>query len=81
MIGNQHKTTGGLVMITLNDVIQVIPEGNTICVKVESENAATEYWYPPKEKMPKEWMYYKVLKIEPINFKFISITVEEVLVC
>jgi hypothetical protein len=68
-------------MITLNDVIQVVPEGNTICVKVESENAATEYWYPPKEEMPKEWMYYRVLKIEPIRFKFITITVEEVIVC
>lgn len=68
-------------MITLNDVIQVVPEGNTICVKVKSENAATEYWYPPKEEMPKEWMYYRVLSIEPIRFKFITITVEEVLVC
>lgn len=68
-------------MITLDEVLQVIPDVNTICVKVESEIYATEYYYPPKEKMPKEWMYYKVLKIEPINFKFITITVEEVLVC
>ena len=67
--------------MSLDELMKVIAEGEWICVEVISEDATTEYFYPPKEKMFKEWMKYRVLKISSIRPSGIVIEVEEVEQC
>ena len=68
---------GGRVM-SLDEVMKVIPEGQWICVNVVFDDAATQYFYPPKEEMFLPWHCYRVLKIESIRPSGLVITVEEV---
>lgn len=68
--------------MTLDELMKVIKEDTWICVEVIHENAATEFWYPPKEIMYKEWMEYEVISIEGYrNNGGIVITVKEVEKC
>lgn len=68
--------------MSLDELLKVIKDNTWICVRVLHEDAATEYWYPPREKMYKEWNEYRVLSVEGycIN-EGIVIDVEEVNEC
>lgn len=65
--------------MNLADLMKIIPEDQWLCVVItESGEAPFNYYYPPKEVLPKEWMDYLVISIDAIGMKHITITVMEV---
>ena len=65
--------------MNLADLMKIIPEDQWICVVItEHAEAPYNYYYPPKEVLPKEWMDYLVISIDAIGMKHITITVMEV---
>lgn len=65
--------------MNLADLMKIIPEDQWLCVVItESGEAPYNYYYPPKEVLPKEWMDYLVISIDAIGMKHITITVMEV---
>lgn len=65
--------------MNLADLMKIIPEDQWLCVVItESGEAPFNYYYPPKEILPKEWMDYLVISIDAIGMKHITITVQEV---
>lgn len=65
--------------MNLADLMKIIPEDQWLCVVItESGEAPYNYYYPPKEVLPKEWLDYIVISIDAIGMKHITITVMEV---
>ena len=67
--------------MTLDEILKVIKENTWICIRVNYEDASTQYFYPPKEQLPYEWMNYRVTSIEGHWNSGIVIDVEEVKEC
>lgn len=66
--------------MSLDEVLKIIEPDTFICVRINHEDAATEYYYPNTEILPKEWYQYRVLSmgiIKPTR-SGIHIDVEEV---
>ena len=66
--------------MSLNEVLKIIEPDTFICVRINHEDAATEYYYPNTEILPKEWYQYRVLSMGIImpTRSGIHIDVEEV---
>lgn len=66
--------------MTLDELLKIIEDGTFICVRINHEDAATEYYYPNTEILPKEWNQYRVLSMVIISptKSGIHIDVEEV---
>ena len=66
--------------MSLDEVLKIIEPDTFICVRINHEDAATEYYYPNTEILPKEWYQYRVLSIGIImpTRSGIHIDVEEV---
>lgn len=65
--------------MNLADLMKIIPDDQWLCVVItESGEAPYNYYYPPKEVLPKEWLDYIVISIDAIGMKHITITVMEV---
>lgn len=66
--------------MSLDEVLKIIEPDIFICVRINHEDAATEYYYPNTEILPKEWYQYRVLSMGLImpTRSGIHIDVEEV---
>ena len=66
--------------MSLDEVLKIIEPDTFICVRINHEDAATEYYYPNTEILPKEWYQYRILKLGLImpTRSGIHIDVEEV---
>lgn len=66
--------------MSLDEVLKIIEPDTFICVRINHEDAATEYYYPNDEILPKEWNQYRVLSTGLIlpTRSGIHIDVEEV---
>ena len=66
--------------MSLDEVLKIIEDNTFICVRINHKDAATEYYYPNTEILPKEWYQYRVLSVGMIlpTRSGIHIDVEEV---
>lgn len=66
--------------MSLDELLKIIEDDTFICVRINHKDAATEYYYPNIEILPKEWNQYRILSmgiIQPTK-SGIHIDVEEV---
>mgnify|MGYP003305059068 CR=1 FL=1 len=57
--------------------LKIIPADHWLCVEIIMDGT-TYYFYPPKEELPKEWMYYRVISTYALGKKQIVIIVEDI---